>query len=447
MPATGAEHDGGASLRALALPMIGTQVALVAMPWTDAFVMASLGEAELAGGALGASLLSSAFVLVSCLVGGLGPLTARAITRGDEAAARALARHALMLALAVTLPLGALALHAQPWLEAAGLPGPVASAAASYLLGASPTLLATPLVLVHRHLLAARRLPGVVTTATALAVPANLGLDLLLAHGVDGALPPCGVLGIGIATSVVTVWMAAGLWWWTTSGLRTAAPLGARSGGKDLEARAVRELVALGAPIVAAVALEVGVFLGSSFVVGSQGSHALAAHTVALQVTQVLFVIPNGLAQASAIHVARAHDMQRATRAALAHALAAGGLAACGLLVLRAEVADAYLAGTDREAGALAASLLGVVAAFHVADSLQVTAAGCLRGRRDTRTAMWTGVVAYGVLTPLVGGTASLFVSAPLAVWLGLGAGVAAAGAFLALRALVPRTPPASGPG
>ena len=33
--------------------MIGTQVALVAMPWTDALVVARLGEDELAGGGLG----------------------------------------------------------------------------------------------------------------------------------------------------------------------------------------------------------------------------------------------------------------------------------------------------------------------------------------------------------------------------------------------------------
>lgn len=445
MPEARDDPDGGVSLRALALPMIGTQAALAAMPWTDAVVMAGLGEAELAGGALGASLLSSAFVLVSCLLGGLGPLAARALARHDEAAAHALARLALVLALGVTLPLGALAVHARPWLEAAGLPEPVATAASSYLLGASPTLLATPVVLVHRHVLAARRLAGVATTATALAVPANLVLDLLLARGVDGALPPCGVLGIGIATSVVTISMAAGLWWWTTSRPTSCTALGARPGAHQLDSGTLRELVALGVPIVAAVALEVGVFLASSFVVGSHGSRALAAHTVALQVTQLLFVLPNGLAQASALHVARARDASRATRVALAHAGVAGGLAASVLLVVRAEVADTYLAGTDREAGGLAVSLLGVVAAFHLADALQVTAAGCLRGRGDTRTAMWAGGMAYTIVTPLVGWTASRCVDAPLAVWLGLGTGVALAAVFLVRRALGARTAGATG--
>ena len=436
MPSTRDEYDGGASLRALAVPMIGTQAALLAMPWTDAFVMASLGEAELAGGALGASLLSSAFVLVSRLLGGLGPLTARALARGDEAAARALARHALLLALGVTLPLGALALHAQPWLEAAGLPASVATPASSYLLGASPTLLATPVVLVQRHVLSARRLPGAVTIATFLGVPANLALDLVLAGGVDGVLPAYGVLGIGIATSIVTASMAAGLWWWASARLGTAR--GPWLGGESLDSGIFRQLAGLGTPIVAAVGLEVGVFLGSSFLVGPHGSRALAAHTVALQVTQLLFIVPNGLAQASAIHVARAHDAHRATRVALAHALVAGGLGAIALVLVRTHVADAYLAGTDRHDSGLAVSLLGVVAAFHVADALQVTAAGCLRGRGDTRTAMWAGGIAYTIVTPLVGGTASMFVNVPLAVWLGLAAGVAVAAVFLVRRALDP---------
>ncbi len=436
-------HDGGARLRELAVPMIGTQLALAALPGTDALVMASLGEAELAGGALGASLLSSVVVLVSCLVGGLGPLTARALARGDEATARALAGRALLLGLGVTLPLGALALDAQPWLEAAGQPPPIASAASSYLRGAAPTLLASPVVLVQRHVLAARRVPGIVTIATVVAVPINLALDLTLAHGAGGVLPPFGVLGIGIATSVVTVSMAAGLSWWTARRIVTPAsdlrPTTAR-----LEDGFLRRLLALGIPIVGAVALEVGVFVGSSFVVGSCGSSALAAHAVALQITQLLFVLPNGLAQASAIHVAGARDPRHATRVALAHAGVAGALAAIGLLVLRAHVADAYLASTDPATGALAVTLLGVVAAFHVADALQVTAAGCLRGRGDTRTAMWVAGAAYAIVTPLVAAGARRVLETTVAVWLGLAAGVAVAAWLLVRRALAPGSPSSS---
>lgn len=414
-------------LGGLAIPMIGTQIALVAMPWTDALVIARLGPSELAGGALAASMVSSALVLLSCLLGGLGPMTTTALGRMDVARASTLARAALLVALGVAVPLAGLVTIAEPLLIAVGQPTAVAHHAAELLQGASGSLIASPILLVLRHMLAARRRAHVVTVATTLAVPANAALDVVLGWGIDGWVPELGVRGVGLATSFVTVAMVVGIAWWARSDL----PSRARPRLAD-----ARELVAMGLPIVLAVSLEVGVFLASSFVAGWLGAAELAAHTVAMQMTQLLFVAPNGLAQATAIHVAGSPDRQLSSRVSLTAALAGAGLAAATLGAVRALVADVYLAGATPDVRALAATLLAIVATFHVADALQVVAAGCLRGRGDTRTAMWTAGAAYAVVTPVTGAVGLALGVGVFAIWSGLAAGVVVAAIYLVRRAL-----------
>ena len=51
--------------------------------------------------------------------------------------------------------------------------------------------------------------------------------------------------------------------------------------------------------------------------------------------------------------------------------------------------------GANAEVVSQAVILLGVAAVFQVCDGIQVTAAGALRGLKDTRTPMFVGVVAY----------------------------------------------------
>ena len=55
------------ALLALSIPLASTQLAGVALPWTDGLMMARLGEVELAGGGLGASILALSTIVTSCM--------------------------------------------------------------------------------------------------------------------------------------------------------------------------------------------------------------------------------------------------------------------------------------------------------------------------------------------------------------------------------------------
>ncbi len=417
-------------LGGLAIPLIGTQVAGVALPWTDALVLARLGPADLAGGGLGAALLSTATIVVSCLLGGLSALIASARAAREDGRAEALARQARFASIALALPCLLLVALARPLFEALGQPSEVAEGASSYLAGAAPAFVTMPLATVQRHLFAALRRPRFVTLVWLSAVPLNAALDLALGFGA-GPIPRLGVLGVGIATSIVSLTIVCSL----EIVLRRVEPSFAGAWTGRPETAVLRSILGLGVPIAIAVGAEVGVFAAAAIVAGWFGADALAAHHVALQTTQLLFLAPNGWAQAVSVRVASNEEL--AARVGLTVAACVSLGVAVAVALGAGAITLLYFADAHGGAARTAAGLLHWVAAFHVADALQVVAAGILRGRADTRTAMRWGLAAYGCVAPIVAlAGAFVFELGVSGIWIGLAAGLWFAAIGLVRRAL-----------
>lgn len=417
-------------LVALAVPLVGTQVANVALPWTDALVLARLGPAELAAGGLGATLLSTAVIIVSCLLGALSAMIARARAEGRDMQARTYVEQARLLAAGFALPCLVVVGIARPLLESLGQPPAVAAGAGLYLAGAAPAFLAMPIAAVQRHAFAAAGRPKVVTFAWACAVPLNAALDLALGFGV-GPIPGLGVLGIGVVTSVVSLLVVCVL----EVALRRSEPALAGTSIPRPRPGTLRTLLALGGPIAIAVGAEVGIFAGAAVAAGWFGPAALAAHHVALQTTQLLFLAPNGWAQATAIRVAS--GAPHAARLALSLAASVSAGVAALLVLGRDSIVELYFPGGESAPARAASVLLLWVAAFHVADAVQVVAAGVLRGGGDTRTAMLWSLAAYACVAPAVGlGAAVLLDRGVSGIWMGLAVALWCAAVGLGHRAL-----------
>lgn len=425
-----AVHAELRALVALALPLIGTQLANVALPWTDAVIMAQLGPTHLAGGGLGATLLSTAVIVVSCLLGALSAMIAQARAEDRSAQARGLVEQARFVVAAFTIPCLLLAALARPLLVLLGQSDGVAASAGLYLLGAAPAFLTLPLAAVQRHVFAAAGRAKIVTLAWTCAVPLNAALDIALGFGF-GPIRPLGVLGIGIATTVVSIVVVCGL----EIVLRRREP---RLAGRWLvrpQAGPLRSLLRLGVPIAIAVGAEVGVFAGAAIAAGWFGPSALAAHHVALHTTQLLFLAPNGWAQATAIRVAS--KAPHAARLAIIVAACASTVVAALVALGRDSIAGLYFHGSTTKTAGLTSAVLLCVAAFHVADAVQVAAAGVLRGHGDTRTAMRWSLAAYGFVAPSVGlGAAILLEQGVSGLWIGLAAALWCAAFGLVPQAL-----------
>jgi MATE family multidrug resistance protein len=208
----------------------------------------------------------------------------------------------------------------------------------------------------------------------------------------------------------------------------------------------LKRLFRLGWPIGVNFGLEAGLFLAATLLVGQFGAAALAAHQVALNAASVTFMVPLGIGMAGTVRVGQAvgrGDGAGAARAGWA-AIGMGAtfmLGAALLFWLRPEwVVWLYTGqgggeGVAPETVELAALLLGVAAVFQLFDGTQATAAGALRGLKDTRVPMLIGGFSYWVvgMSAAVGLGFGLELGA-VGVWWGLTLGLAAAAVLLTAR-------------
>ena len=286
----------------LALPLIGAQLAQMAMGVTDTVMIGWLGAPELAGSVLG----TQAFFLVYIFGVGFGqaamPLAAAAEGQGDAARRPPLDPHG---------PLGAGAL--QRARHAAALAHRSASCWRSARSRRSPALAGTYMRVVQWGMLPALLVMGlrsyltvvgrayVVLAVVVFGALCNAFLDYALIFGHFGA-PALGIVGAALATAVTNLVMAALLFAYTAlaPGLRRYE-LYARFWRPDWDA--FPEILRLGWPIGATIIAEVGLFSASSLMMGWIGTIPLAAHGIALQIASIAFMVPLGLASAATVRV------------------------------------------------------------------------------------------------------------------------------------------------
>jgi MATE family multidrug resistance protein len=174
-----------------------------------------------------------------------------------------------------------------------------------------------------------------------------------------------------------------------------------------IDPRRVRRLVALGLPAASQLSLEVGAFAATTALAGRLDPVSSASHQIALNVASLAFMIPLGLASASAVrvgHAVGARDQTRAGRAGWT-ALVTGGVVMLAIGVIMFVVPEAVIGvfTSDAQVVEIGAGLLGIAAAFQLFDGTQAVATGVLRGVGDTRTPMVMNVIGHWLLGLPVG--------------------------------------------
>jgi MATE family multidrug resistance protein len=424
----------GATLK-LAWPLILGNLAHIGTTTTDLVLIGALGPDAIAASALANNLFYAAFMLGLGVLTAVSPLVAEVAGRGRHVVreSRRTVRQGLWAAVALSLPIWLAMWHGEAILVALGQEPRLARMASGYLFALQWMLLPAFVFLVLRNFLAAMQRPMLAVALSLAALPVNGVLAWALIHGRLG-LPALGLEGAGVATSLVVtlqvavlVWLLGrdrrfrrfhlfGRWWWA-------------------DWPRFRKVWRVGLPIGLILLFEVGIFNAAAFIMGAIGAPELAAHTIALQIGALCFMIPMGLGQAATVRVGRAYGA--GDRAGIARAgwtaFAVAILYACGtallLVAMPGPLAGLFLDWRDPANAAvlaLATGFLAYAALFQLADAGQAAAAGMLRGLQDTRVPMIVAGVGYW----LVGGSIAvgLGLYTPLrgaGVWLGLSAGLA----------------------
>jgi MATE family multidrug resistance protein len=448
-----------AATLALAWPMILSNLAGTGMGTIDVVLVGRLGPEPLAAAALATNLFHAVMLTGIGLVTAVSPLVAAEYGRCRHAVRdiRRTVRQGLWVATAICAPAWLLLYQGERVLLAFGQDPKLAAEAGSYLRALQWALLPNFTFVVLRLFMAALGRPGWGLAVALAGLPVNALLAWMLIFGRLGA-PPLGLVGAGIATTITAAlgFAALAVVSVTDRRFRRYHVFG-RLWRADWNR--FRAIWRIGMPIAATLAFEVAFFGASGLMMGAIGTTELAAHTIALQIAALCFMVPLGIGQAATIRVGHAfgagdrEGVGRAGWAAFGTAMAFGCLTALLLIMLPQTLVGAFLDPAAPGNGpviALAVQFLFFAAVFQLADGAQVVGAGMLRGLKDTRRPMLYAALGYwGIGTP-----AGLALAFPgrlggAGLWMGLAIGLSAVSLLLlhrwSRREALGLAPPGSG--
>ncbi|MEO8275867.1 MAG: MATE family efflux transporter [Thermoanaerobaculia bacterium] len=396
-------------LAALAAPVALTQLFTMLLWTIDLLMVGRLGVEALNAVTLGRLWVMGTAICAMGLIFGLDAIASQAHGARDRDRLGDVLLHAATLALGISIPLGALWLATGPILGFFGQDAATVAIAHRFVVVQIPGLPFYLLFIALKQYLQAR---GLVRPAMWISLGAcifNGALDWLLVYGRCG-FPRLGVVGAGIATAITEVVMLIAL-------VVAIRSLRLQRGAKTvvdparLRWRGMAEILRLGLPVAAMLALEYWAFAISSLWAGWLGPTELAAHAIALNLASITYMVPLGIALGASTRVGNligAREPVAAARAGwVALALGSGVMALFALLFIAGRSLIPSWFTPDAAVIALAATLLPIVAAFELFDGLQVVGGGILRGMGRTRPAALFNLIGYYAL------------GLPLAAWLG----------------------------
>ena len=387
-------------LTRLATPVALTQVSSMLL-WTVDFVMVGrLGVQAINAVSLGRLWVMGTAMIAVGLLWGIDPIATQAHGARDRERLGDVLLHGSALALLASIPVGLAWWATEPVLLAFGQDPATVAVAARYVQVQIPALPAFLLFMLLRQYLQAR---GIVRPAMWIAfgsIALNAAGNAVLIYGLFGA-PRMGAVGTGVATALTQVAMLGAL---VLAIRRHRLQRGARTvlDPRRVRPRRLAEIAFLGAPVALQVALEYWAFAISSLWAGRLGATQLAAHSIALNLASVAFMVPLGISSAATTRVGHrigAGDRNGATRAAwVAFALGGGTMLGFALVFVVGRFVVPPLFTPDAAVIAATAGLLPIVAAFELFDGLQVVGCGILRGMGAMRTAAVANLVGYYAL-------------------------------------------------
>lgn len=430
------------ALASLALPIIMTGLADMAINFTDVLMMGWLGPQAIAAGILGAHFYAFLHFFGVGVLAAVAPLVAQSLGARRFRHVRRSVRQGLWAAVTIFVFGALMLLQAGSVLLALGQDSHLVGLSVGYLDVRGVGLLPGLVFLVLSNFLAAHSRPRAIMVVSLAAIGLNALGNYVLMFGHFG-LPRLELIGAGISSAAVDTFAAASLLAFVLIDRRFKRyHILARFWRPDWPR--YREIFSVGLPIAGAVLSEAGLFLASTLLVGRLGEAQLAGHAVAVQCASVAYMIPLGLGQAATVRVGLAVGMRdaagvrRAGRIALVSGVAFMMVPALAFWLWPKAIANIYLDVNDpvnHAALGHAATFLAIAAIFQLVDGAQCMANGALRGLKDTRLPMLLAVFSYWGL----GFTAAWWFGFVLefggaGIWAGLALGLGAAAVLLNWR-------------
>ena len=433
-------HKENAILWRLALPLMGAQIAQMGMGVLDAVMAGQYASVDLAGVALGGSVFWPVMIVMMGLLQAITPTVSQLNGAGRHRDIGEVIRQGLWMALAGGIVGSVILQHIgvlYVWLD---VDRQAAQISVPYLRMCSYGLPALLCFFCLRFLADGTGFtrPALLISVSALILKAPLNYCLI--YGKFG-LPELGGVGCGVAQAIIMWWQLAMILLVVTRKRFDITEW--RSQISLPQWRHIKPLLIVGIPIGTTLFAEMGLFSLTTLLLGRFGAETVASHNIAMNLNGLLFMPALALGMAATIRIGYRVGAGEALAARSTALVAMGStvavaVAGCiAIFFLRDHMVAMYTSETT--VAQLSSTLLLFVVFFLIFDAAQATAAGALRGYKDTRAPMVLALLSYwgvGLPVQLVLGF-GFGLAAPMGVygfWVGLACGVGAAAIALSLR-------------
>ena len=428
------------SLFFLSLPLIGGHIAQVLIGVGDTLIVGRYSAEALAALVLGTTIYFIIFIFGAGFSFAAMALISTANTEGDNIKIRRITRMALWLSMAFSFLVSPFFIFSESLLLFLGQDFNLAVLASDYLIFSGIAMFPALSSSVLRCYLAGMEYVKVTFYISIVAVLLNLLINYLLVFGMFG-LPELGIIGAGIATVLVNLFMFISFLIYAKIKL-THHNLFVRFWRPD---RGVIGLVLkMGSAIGITSLAEAGLFSASSIMIGWLGQVELAAHGIALQLASITFMLHLGLSDAATIRVSSAlgkmdkHKIVNECCAALVISLGISSLAILIFLGFPKLLISTFLNSEEINSNLIiemGIALLALAALFQLVDGGQALAIHLLRGLHDTTIPMYLAVISYWIIGLPCGYILSFHYNfGAQGIWLGLVLGLGFACLFLFMR-------------
>ncbi|MAL98449.1 MAG: MATE family efflux transporter [Alteromonadaceae bacterium] len=429
------------TLAQLGAPILVAQLAQMANGVIDTIMAGHASAEDLAAVGIGSSLWMPVFLFFAATLSALQPIISG--HRGARKAERIMpvTWQGIYIATGSSVLMILLLLNVQPVFALFELDPQTAHISDGYLTAFVWGVPAMLLMAALRGLTDGLGHTRVIMAFSLLGTIINLPLNYIFIYGKLG-LPAMGGIGCGWATAISNL-VAAVILLLYLNRSHTYRPFHLISHWVPPSLREIADVLLLGAPIGFTVFVEVSMFSVIALFLAPLGPVVVAGHQIVLNVVSLLFMVPLSLGMALTLRISflvGAESLDTARLLARSSLLLASSIALvyAPILFLHADLVAA-LYTRDQQVQAVAIRLLWFAAIFQIADVIQVTAIGALRGYKDTRVPLYIMLLSFwGVCLPLgyVLTFTDMLVPALGAAgfWVGLTVGLASASILLGTR-------------
>jgi MATE family multidrug resistance protein len=419
----------------LAMPLASAQVAQALTGFVDTLMMGRLGQTSLAAGGLAVMIFMGALMTGIGMVSSVSPLAAEAYGAEQPRRVGAITWQGLWLAGLIALPVMPMMGHLEALMRSLGQDATVIPLVDVYLEAARwgffPALGFAVLRCTVTAVSNARPILIIMVVANGFNVFGNY----VLAFGKLG-FPAMGLAGLAIAST-----LSHGIMFLTLGGYifyhrdRGLSPYRLFARPVNLQPRLLRQLLVIGFPIGVVTILENGLFTVMTLMIGTLGTHVLAAQQLALQTVVIVFMLPLGMSYAATARVGQWYGrrdwpgVRRAAQVSIGCTMTVMVLAGGVFVLFPKPLLSMYLDVNDpvNQAVLQPGMAMLVVAGYgQLFDGLQRTANGLLQGLQDTRVPMMLSFMAYWLVGLLAGYWLGFHTPlAGIGIWIGAYLGLA----------------------